>query len=198
MARKCYNLIIEEKGSKELIAKFMFDEKDQKGLQDKAHPATIDRLTTKYKSDSELFHNFEGNNTTFIKVVTSVGRVSIPDITLFMTHNAGGLKKEKPLYNCYKEIIDIPLRDITTCDKSSQEFKEFYYNFKWLLLNNPYFYNYFMNSNYYHTSLKEEVDAVINGYRIDTFHERLLIDYLTKYTTMRKSYKDVIDYNKKI
>lgn len=198
MARKCYNLIIEDKGTKELIGKFLFDELDNKGLEPKAHPSTIDRLTTNFKSDSDLFHKYASDNKSVIRVVTGVGRVYIPSITLFLTHNAGGLKKEKPLYSNYKEVVEVPLRDITTCDKTSQEFQEFYYNFKWLLLNNPYFYEYIMNSTYYYNTLKEEIDAVINGYRIDSFHERLLVDYLSKYSTMRKTYKDVIDYNKRI
>lgn len=198
MVRKCFNLIIEKKGTKEIIGKFLFDENDNKGLETKAHLVTIDQFTTAFKSDSNLLNFYADQNKNIIKVETLLGRIYIPDHTLYLVHNANGVKKEKPLYSQYSEITDIPLVDLITCDKNSKEFKEYYYNFKWLLLNEPRFYKEIINSNYYHNALKEEIDAVINGYKVSEFHEKLLIAYLSKYSIMRKSYKEVIDYNKKL
>lgn len=172
---------------------FTFDEKDGKGYQDKAHIATIDRFTVNYASEFELIDAFKKKNENHGVILKyPVGSIAIPHSTIELIYNQKGVQKENILYDEYRRIATVPLIDLANCDIESEEFLDFYREFKYLVKNDYEFHNFVMDSNYYPNNAKELFESRLT----DPFNNRRLKTFLKNYKVMRKAYQDVISYER--
>ena len=172
---------------------FTFDEKDGKGYQDKAHIVTIDRFTSNYASEFELIDAFKRKNENHGVILKyPVGSIAIPHSTIELLYNQNGVQKESILYSGYRKIADVPLVDLASCDIESEEFLDFYREFKYLVKNDYEFHDFVMNSNYYPTPAKDLFESRLS----DPFNNRRLKVLFKNYKLMRKAYQDVISYER--
>ena len=195
MGVKRYKLFVRNHFTDEKLGIFSFDEKDGKQFEDKAHCSTIDKFTSLYDGDNQIIDAFNNNRVNNgVQLNCSFGRIQYYPNELIVTHNQKGEVIDQPVYSFYKDITKIPLIDYVNCDPNSKEFNEFVKSFLSHLHSDEFYFN-ALKSDYY----KDYFKSCLIGYREYVDFEKnhnIIVKQLGGYAMMRKSYMDIIRFDK--
>ena len=195
MGRCNYKLIIKNDLKIETTGEFKFKEFGSDKYDVMAHSSTIDKFTTLYRNKVELITDFnEKGKSHGVILESKYGNIDIKSNDIILYNQASKIAPQsKPLYCWYKEIVDIPVIDFTTCDINSPQFKRFFDEFITRLCHDDDFnYFYLSQSDYYPNDIKNMfVSIEQNIYRDKNIN--ILKKRFEGYALMRHAYKDYID-----